>query len=98
METYFIINSDQDFPTVLKEDSFPLSHANENLSSHRGEVLEFNWKDSLRMAAFYPTISGFQTSHTFPTRSGPGLRVSLPGSHPAGVASAPLVARTCWKA
>jgi len=36
----------------------------------------------------------FQTSHTRPTRSGPGLRVGLPGRQPAGVASAPPAWRT----
>ena len=45
---------------------------------------------------FQKADSVFQTSHTFPTRSGPGLRVGLPGSQPDGVASP--VARTCWKA
>lgn len=38
------------------------------------------------------------TFHTLPTRSGPTLRVSLPGCQPDGVASAPLVSRTNWKA
>ena len=38
-------------------------------------------------------ISGFQTSHTLPTRSGPGFSVGLPGCQPEGVASP--VARTC---
>lgn len=46
---------------------------------------------------FY-SISGFHTSQTLPTRSGPGLRVSFPGSQPAGVASFPPDARTCWNA
>jgi len=36
----------------------------------------------------------FQTSQTFPTRSGPGLRVILPGFQPDGVASVPLLSRT----
>ncbi len=40
------------------------------------------------------SIDGFQTSQTLPTRSGPGSRVGLPGSQPAGVASAPPDART----
>ena len=39
--------------------------------------------------------SGCQTFHTLPTRSGPGFSVGLPGSHPAGQASAPLVFLTC---
>ena len=34
----------------------------------------------------YPR-SGFHTRHTLPTRSGPGLRVGLPGCQPAGVTS-----------
>ena len=40
----------------------------------------------------------FQTSHTFPTRSGPGFKVVFPGFQPEGVASAPLLLRTTWKA
>jgi predicted molibdopterin-dependent oxidoreductase YjgC len=32
----------------------------------------------------------FHTSHTLPTRSGPGLRVSFPGFQPEGVASVPF--------
>ena len=39
---------------------------------------------------------GFQTSHTLPTKSGPGLRVVAPGVQPEGVASP--VSRTCWNA
>ena len=38
----------------------------------------------------YFSIVGCHTFQTLPTRSGPGLRVSCPGSHPAGVASVPL--------
>jgi len=38
-------------------------------------------------------ISGFQTFHTFPAKSGPGFNVGLPGCHPEGVTSP--VARTC---
>jgi hypothetical protein len=41
-------------------------------------------------------ISGFQHFQTIPTRSGPGLRVGLPGFHPEGVTSS--VSRTCWEA
>lgn len=41
------------------------------------------------------SIEGFHTFHTFPTSSGPGLRVGFPGSQPAGQASLPSVARTC---
>lgn len=44
------------------------------------------------------SIDGFQTFQTFPTRSGPGFSVGLPGSQPAGMASLPPLARTCWKA
>ncbi len=44
------------------------------------------------------SMDGFHTFQTFPTRSGPGVRVGLPGSQPAGQASFPPVARTCWKA
>lgn len=40
----------------------------------------------------------FQTFHTLPTKSGPGLRVVLPGFQPEGVASVPSVFLTCWKA
>ncbi len=35
----------------------------------------------------------FHTSQTLPTRSGPGLRVILPGFQPEGVASVPLLSR-----
>lgn len=41
-------------------------------------------------------MSGFQTVHTLPTRSGPGLRVGLPGTHPEGMTSP--VSRVCWNA
>jgi hypothetical protein len=41
------------------------------------------------------SIWGCHTSHTLPTRSGPGFKVGLPGSQPAGVASLPAVALTC---
>lgn len=44
------------------------------------------------------SIFGFHTSQTRPTRSGPGFRVGLPGRQPDGVASAPSVSRTSWKA
>lgn len=37
---------------------------------------------------------GFQTFHTLPTKSGPGLSVGSPGCQPAGVASFPLEALT----
>jgi hypothetical protein len=40
----------------------------------------------------------FQTSQTFPTRSGPGFNVIFPGFQPEGVASVPLLLRTSWKA
>ena len=40
----------------------------------------------------------FHTFHTFPTRSGLGLRAFLPGFQPEGMASMPFEARTCWKA
>jgi hypothetical protein len=43
-------------------------------------------------------MSVFQTSQILPTRSGPGLSVTFPGFHPEGVASVPLLLRTCWKA
>ena len=43
-------------------------------------------------------ISVFHTSQTLPTRAGPGFKVTLPGFHPEGVASVPLLLRTCWKA
>ena len=33
----------------------------------------------------------FQTSQTFPTKSGPGFKVCLPGFQPEGVASVPLL-------
>jgi len=43
-------------------------------------------------------MSVFHTSHTLPTKSGPGFKVTFPGFQPEGVASAPLVSRTSWKA
>ncbi len=39
--------------------------------------------------------SGFQTFHTFPTKSGPGLRTVLPGCQPEGHTSLPFVSLTC---
>jgi len=56
------------------------------------------WQESCPNLAQSCARSVDQTSHTLPTRSGPGLRVSLPGRHPDGVASAPLVSLTSWKA
>jgi len=46
----------------------------------------------------YCSIEGFQTSHTLPTRSGPGVNVSSPGCQPAGVARLPPDSRTSWNA
>lgn len=51
---------------------------------------------SARPAHF--SIDGFQTFQTLPTSAGPGFSVICPGSQPAGVASVPLLARTCWNA
>lgn len=39
---------------------------------------------------------GFQTSHTRPTRSGPGVSVVPPGCQPEGMTSP--VSRVCWNA
>ena len=39
---------------------------------------------------------GFHTSHTLPTRSGPGVNVESPGCQPDGVTSP--VDTTCWNA
>ncbi len=51
--------------------------------------------DSFRLPTFYSNaISVFQTSQTLPTRSGPGFSVILPGLHPEGVASLPLLSLT----
>ena len=41
-------------------------------------------------------FSTFQTFHTFPAKSGPGVNVGLPGCQPDGVTSP--VAATCWNA
>ena len=46
------------------------------------------------LACFFHSL-GFHSFQTFPTKSGPGLSVESPGFQPAGVASAPLVLRTC---
>ena len=46
----------------------------------------------------YFSIFGFHTFQTLPDEIGAGLERQLSGLPPAGVASVPLLARTCWKA
>lgn len=45
-----------------------------------------------------PLLPHVQLRQSIPTRSGQGFSVAWLGSQPAGIASVPLLSRTCWKA
>jgi hypothetical protein len=62
---------------------------------HRGVILYANVVTFL-FVLYSKAISGFQTFHTLPAKSGLDFNVALPGCQPEGVTSPVL--RTCWNA
>ena len=63
-----------------------------NHAGHSG--ISMPQHDSLPLVNQSNALSVFHTSHTLPTKSGPGFNVIFPGFQPDGVASAPSLFRT----